>query len=84
MGRIRDNERYELPPAAVRWTARRKAAVVLAVASGRLSIGEVQRRYNISVDEFEEWRRGARIKGLHVDQSLQGFPLAISPPWKSA
>jgi hypothetical protein len=52
----------DLPPApSIRWTARRKAAVVLAVARGRLSIEEVQRRYAISQDEFLEWQRRAAL-----------------------
>jgi hypothetical protein len=44
----------------MKWTARRKVAVVLAVTSGRLAMSEVCRRYRISVDEFVEWQRQVR------------------------
>jgi hypothetical protein len=43
----------------INWNARRKAAVVLAFASGRLTIGDVYQRYGISADEFLEWQRRA-------------------------
>ena len=43
----------ELPlPATGRWTVRRKAAVVEAVLSGVISVEEVCRRYDLSVEEF--------------------------------
>ena len=58
MAELSRGQRYVLPPVrSVRWTARRKAAVVLAVTSGRLSISEAQRRYRISKEEFLEWGR---------------------------
>ena len=58
MPRIAESNRDALPPAkSIRWTRRRKAAVVLAVTSGRLTIREACRRYQISLDEFGEWQR---------------------------
>src|SRR5215472_5680346 len=48
----------ELPPANVtRWTIRRKAAVVTAVAAGQITREEVYRRYQISPEEFLSWQR---------------------------
>ena len=41
-----------------RWTTRRKAAVVLAVRQGQVSLDEVRLRYRLSVDEFVAWERG--------------------------
>jgi hypothetical protein len=37
----------------------KKAAVLLAVASGRLAPGELERRYGISPDEFRDWQQRA-------------------------
>jgi transposase-like protein len=67
MPRIAESNRDALPPAkSIRWTRRRKAAVVLAVTSGRLTISEACHRYQISVDEFVEWQRqfegGRRVR----------------------
>ena len=52
-------------PRPIRWTARQRAAVVLAVASGRLAASEVERRYGISPDEFHDWQQRS-ARGLHV------------------
>ena len=43
-------------PRPIRWTATQRAAVVLAVASGRLPIGDLERRYGISLHEFHDWQ----------------------------
>jgi transposase-like protein len=48
---------------SIRWTARYRAAVVLAVVTGRLSLSEVERRYGISIEEFFEWQRRASRTG---------------------
>ena len=47
----------ELQSGTNRWTTRRKAAVVIAVRRGQLSLNEVCRRYRLSVDEFVAWER---------------------------
>ena len=44
-------------PDTVRWVARRKAEVVLAVSIGLLTTNEACTRYNLSVDEFASWYR---------------------------
>lgn len=55
----------ELPPANVRrWTIRRKAAVVIAVASGELSQQEACRRYQLTEEEFVSWQRAFEAHGL--------------------
>jgi hypothetical protein len=60
MPRIVESERYTLPPSlSIRWTARRKLAVVLAVSNGRMTLGDALRRYRISKDEFLDWKRAA-------------------------
>jgi hypothetical protein len=49
--------RAALPPANTsRWVARRKAQVVEAIQSGRLSLDEARRRYRLSVEEFGAWK----------------------------
>jgi hypothetical protein len=47
----------ELQTGTQRWTTRRKAGIVVAVRRGQVSLGEVCRRYRLSVDEFLAWER---------------------------
>ena len=55
----------ELPPADTkRWTARRKAAVVAAVLGGVITIEEVCRRYDLTVEEFLSWQNAMERHGL--------------------
>jgi hypothetical protein len=55
----------ELPPPNVkRWTIRRKAAVVTAVANGVLSREEGCRRYQLSEEEFLSWQQAFETHGL--------------------
>lgn len=51
-------------PATTRWVIRRKAEVVAAVRDGRLSLDEACRRYALTVDEFDSWRRFVERHGL--------------------
>jgi transposase-like protein len=54
-----------LPPVDIhRWTIRRKAAVVTAVAMGKITREEVCRRYQISAEEFLAWQRAYESFGL--------------------
>src|SRR4051794_27622524 len=59
-----------LPPAGTtRWVAQRKAQVVEAIQSGRLSLDEAWRRYRLGVEEFGAWKRaliGFGVQGLRV------------------
>jgi hypothetical protein len=59
-----------LPPAGTtRWVARRKAQVVEAIQSGRLSLDEAWRRYRLGVEEFGAWKRAlyrSGVEGLRV------------------
>lgn len=57
------------PPDTTRWVASRKAQVVTAVDAGLLTIDEVLKRYNLSLEEFCAWQRGmdqAGVAGLRV------------------
>jgi hypothetical protein len=54
-----------LPPADTkRWVPRRKAAVVVAVRSGAISLEEACRLYHLSEEEFLGWERGIDIHGI--------------------
>ena len=52
------------PPNTIRWTAHRKAAVVAAVHSGRITMEEVLRRYQLSEEEFLSWQRAFEAHGI--------------------
>jgi Protein of unknown function (DUF1153) len=55
----------ELPPANVRrWTIRRKAAVVTAVANGVLTREQACQRYQLSEEEFISWQQAFEAHGL--------------------
>jgi transposase-like protein len=55
----------DLPPENVkRWTIRRKAAVVAAIADGTLSRAEACRRYQLTDEELDAWRRAFETYGL--------------------
>jgi len=47
-----------------RWTPRRKAEVVAAVAGGLLTVNEACQRYLLSIEEFMNWQRAVKQSGL--------------------
>jgi hypothetical protein len=54
-----------LPPVDVkRWTFRRKAAVVIAVAAGLLTRAQACRRYKLTEDELLSWEEAFEAHGL--------------------
>jgi hypothetical protein len=56
----------ELPPAGIRrWVIRRKAQVVAAVESGRMSLDEVVSTYAISIEEFQVWQKMIERHGIY-------------------
>ena len=50
-----------------RWTARRKAAVVLEIIQGKTTVSEVSRQFDLTPSEIEEW----------VDQGKAGMQNAL-------
>ena len=55
----------DLPPANTkRWVVRRKAAVVAAVRSGKITLEEACRRYQLTEEEFRTWQRAYDAHGL--------------------
>ena len=63
------------PPDTKRWVVRRKAAVVAAVKNGAITLEEVCRRYNLSVEEVLSWQEMIDkhgVRGLRVTR-LQDY-----------
>ena len=52
------------PPNTRRWVIRRKAAVVAAVESGKITLEEACRRYQLTEEEFRSWQRAYQTHGL--------------------
>ena len=52
------------PPNTKRWVIRRKAAVVTALQSGRITIEEACRTYQLTEEELLSWTRNFEIHGL--------------------
>jgi hypothetical protein len=65
MGTARDSIIADLPPPDTkRWTVQRKAEVVTAVRSGRISVDEACQRYMLSIEEFDTWQRLVDLHGV--------------------
>ena len=45
------------PPNTRRWVVRRKAAVVTAVRTGRITLEEALHRYQLTEEEYRSWER---------------------------
>ena len=52
------------PPDTKRWVTRRKAVIVNAVRTGAISLEEICRRYELSVEEFLAWQRAIDTHGV--------------------
>ena len=52
-------------PDRQRWPARRKAAVVLAVANGDITLDQALKGCNLSAEEFAAWQRDYEVHGVH-------------------
>ena len=52
------------PPDTKRWVVRRKAAVVAAVQSGKITLEDACRRYQLTEEEFRAWQRAFEAHGL--------------------
>ena len=59
-----DLKAYTPPPGWGRWSARNKAAVVIAVRSGTLGRDEAQERYMLSEEELSEWEEAFDHDGI--------------------
>lgn len=54
----------DLPSGQERWVARRKAAVVQAIAHGLIDRDEALERYGLSEEELDCWTAGVSQHGL--------------------
>ena len=46
----------DVPDEVQRWTAKRKAAVVLAIVKGETSAAEAARKHGLTIAEIERWK----------------------------
>ena len=51
------------PPGTTRWVARRKAAVVMGVESGLITLDEAMDRYELSEEEYASWAAAISAHG---------------------
>jgi len=56
--------RGDLPSGSGRWTARKKATVVISVQNGLITLEEVCDRYSLTPGEYFEWARAFERSGL--------------------
>jgi hypothetical protein len=71
----------ELPaPGTRRWVIRRKAQVVAAVQSGRMSLEDVVKIYAISVEEFLVWQAMIERHGIYGLRSTRSQIYRADPP----
>jgi hypothetical protein len=73
----------DLPsPATKRWVPPHKAVIVNAVRQGTISLEEVCRRYQLSVEEFLAWQRAMDTHGVPGLRStrLQIYRNSRTPP----
>ena len=77
-----DYRDFDLPPSDTkRWVTRRKAVVVNAVRAGVISLKEVCRRYELSVEEFLAWQRAIDTHGVRVYASPGYKSIATTRPF---
>ena len=57
-----------------RWTARRKAALVLEIIQGKTTVAEASRSFDLAPSEIEEWVKEGK-RGL--ENALRTRPLEI-------
>lgn len=55
-GHTNNSSLSELPDDIQRWTAKRRAALVLAILRGETSVQEAARKHGLTVAEVEEWK----------------------------
>jgi Protein of unknown function (DUF1153) len=55
---------------AVRWTARRKAAIIIAIRNGEISPTEARSQYDLSDEELASWMRDYDAHGARGLRAL--------------
>jgi transposase-like protein len=65
----------ELPDDIRRWTAHRRAALVLSILRGETSAQEAARKHDLTVAAVEEWKdHYLRAAGISPGASTRGAP----------
>lgn len=64
-----------------RWTARRKAALVLEVIQGKTTVAEASRSFDLQPSEVEEWVEEGK-RGL--ENALRANPLDIREEYEQS
>ena len=67
------------PPNTKRWVVRRKAAVLVAVRNGDITVEEACRRYGLSEEELQAWQRAFDADGLRGLLATRGPAYRIRP-----
>jgi transposase-like protein len=65
-----------------RWTPLRKAAVLKEIAAGELSVAEACRRWELSLEELQSWRRDYQrwgVRGLKTTGAARRGRYRILP-----
>ena len=62
------------PPNTKRWVPRRKAMIVTAVRRGAVSLEEVCRRFELTVEEFLSWQRTMETGGVARAKTIVSRP----------
>ena len=58
------------PPNTRRWVSSRKAKVVVAVEGGLLTFREACERYNMTLEEFQQWEVELHLKARRGSRSV--------------
>src|SRR5215813_7781770 len=59
-----------------RWTAKRRAALVISVLRGETAAAEAARRHGLKVAEVEEWRERFLLGGERLARAAKGECIA--------
>ena len=62
-----------------RWTAKRKAALVLDIVQGKTTVAEASRAYDLAPSEIEEWVEDGK-KGM--ENALRTKPLEVKEQYE--
>lgn len=68
----------EEPADIQRWTAKRKAAVVLSLLQGKITPAEIARQQGLTVQEVEQWRDDFITQGT---EALRSHPRDRQAQW---
>ena len=67
-------------PEFKRWTAKRKAAVVIDIIKGKTTVSEAARAHDFTVAEIEAWREGFLAGG---EERMRSNPRDAEARWEA-